>query len=539
MITMRKFPLGRVGNNLFEIAFIRATALRLRTEWKLPKWELLNYFQMTWNEYKGEATPESFIEPSSGYHPDIKRLKPKGNLNVYGYFQSEKYFEQYWHKFKNEFRWKDWFIDEIRERSRFTPKEGDVAVHVRRGDYVNNPNYLNIVPSYYAEYFEAHPELNFYIFSDDYKYCKMQFHIYRNVEFVENCKPIEHLCLMSQFQNHMIANSSFSWWGAKLAELYHDKVNVIRPNGLTAGELYTRYEGRFFYPMRWTKRNFMFQLPKKEVKKRNLMDVTFIIPVRLDSTERMENLNLVLKYLLHHFNTNIIVGEQGSGRAFEKVQNMGVKYVCFDEMREFMYKCEDAFWRTRMLNYMTMISKTEMIFNWDCDVLVHHDNIYKAVYMMRYGCDFVYPYDGRFAHVPREYYASISNCLDVSCVDNIMFDGMQEGHKISYGGAVGFRREAYMKIGMEDENFVSHAPEDWNRKQRILMLTGVEKMADIRTDNPLYHLDHPMLANSKHNNEWVAVNSSEFKKCYKMNKEQLRAYVDTWPWINEYKNMMK
>jgi hypothetical protein len=184
-----------------------------------------------------------------------------------------------------------------------------------------------------------------------------------------------------------------------------------------------------------------------------------------------------------------------------------------------------------------MISKTEIIFNWDCDVLIHHDKIYEAARMLRNGYDFVYPYDGHFSRVPREYYASISNCLNIECIHNISFPGMEEGAKVSYGGAVGFRREAYMKIGMEDENFISHAPEDWNRKQRILMLTGIEKMADIRTDNPLYHLDHPMLANSKHNNEWVAVNSSEFKRCYKMNPEQLRAYVDTWPWVDEYKQM--
>ena len=69
-------------------------------------------------------------------------------------------------KIKNDFRFDDYFYAKFN----FSTNKKDVAVHVRRQDYVSNKNYILIPSKYYIDYFKQHPELKFYIFSDDYSY---------------------------------------------------------------------------------------------------------------------------------------------------------------------------------------------------------------------------------------------------------------------------------------------------------------------------------------------------------------------------------
>jgi hypothetical protein len=97
--------------------------------------------------------------------------------------------------------------------------------------------------------------------------------------------------------------------------------------------------------------------------------------------------------------------------------------------------------------------------------------------------------------------------------------------KISYGGAVVFDKKAYLSIGGENENFMSHAPEDAERFYRISTL-GLKWG---RTSGNLYHLDHFIGTDSTHGNEFKLINRSEINRVKSMDSNMLRKYIETWP----------
>jgi hypothetical protein len=120
------------------------------------------------------------------------------------YLQNEKYFEKYRHEV----------------RALFSEGIGTlpyVAIHVRRGDYVGNPFYVDLCKDgYYERAMEEFPNAAFLVFSDDIPWCKQQ-DVFRKCDFSGNLSETEDLNMMASCMGHIIANSSFSWWGAWLS----------------------------------------------------------------------------------------------------------------------------------------------------------------------------------------------------------------------------------------------------------------------------------------------------------------------------------
>ncbi len=95
-----------------------------------------------------------------------------------------------------------------------------VAIHVRRGDYVNNPHYTDLTATdYYEKAMSEFPNENFVIFSDDIKWCKNRFGLYvKNIRYSEGRSELEDFNRMAGAKGIIMANSSFSWWAAYLNE---------------------------------------------------------------------------------------------------------------------------------------------------------------------------------------------------------------------------------------------------------------------------------------------------------------------------------
>jgi hypothetical protein len=161
-----------------------------------------------------------------------------GTIVIEGYWQSFKYFEPYEDVIRTEFTFKTGpdmqnarMIEEIQDVQ-------SVAVHVRRGDYITNPNNfasLGLCPLEYYEdandFIEQHVKNpHFFIFTDDPEWAR------EHMKFSGPTKVVDHnlgkadyedLRLMTHCRHFIIANSSFSWWGAWLAS-NPDKI-VIAP----------------------------------------------------------------------------------------------------------------------------------------------------------------------------------------------------------------------------------------------------------------------------------------------------------------------
>lgn len=120
------------------------------------------------------------------------------------YVQGEEYFKKYAHEIKALFG------SDIR-------KVDMVAIHVRRGDYVNNSFYVDLTQTdYYSRAMDMFIDASFLVFSDDIEWCKKQ-PMFANCEFSEGNNEIVDMNLMAGCTGHIIANSSFSWWGAYIS----------------------------------------------------------------------------------------------------------------------------------------------------------------------------------------------------------------------------------------------------------------------------------------------------------------------------------
>lgn len=164
-------------------------------------------------------------------------LEPRAHSYIEGYFQTEKYFSSI-----REILVKQ--LSPNMEMSQYTydlkkliieigMTHQTVSVHIRRGDYLNPQNskiYSNCSLNYYQIALEKMSqkfgEVKFFIFSDDIKWVEENLNI-ENSFLVDNKKgrlPHEDLYLMSQCNHNIIANSSFSWWGAWLNQYQHKVV---------------------------------------------------------------------------------------------------------------------------------------------------------------------------------------------------------------------------------------------------------------------------------------------------------------------------
>lgn len=161
--------------------------------------------------------------PSSFAHdPRFERIRRP--VYLVGYWQSEKYFA--WNRkrlLEDLTLLPSWSLDSALLEN-FDPLNS-VALHIRRGDYVSNPNAAQFHGlcdlSYYqeavAKLAQRQPDIHIHVFSDDSDWVRQNLHLPLPMRVIDVASPdaaYVDLELMSRCQHHIIANSSFSWWGA-------------------------------------------------------------------------------------------------------------------------------------------------------------------------------------------------------------------------------------------------------------------------------------------------------------------------------------
>jgi len=224
---------GRLGNQMFQYAALRGIAAKHDYEWCIPPSDFHN-------EHKDHQLFEAFKLPSvkniemlSATYVEEKSFTFDGDLfencsdnsNLYGFFQTEKYFNHIEQQIREDFI----FVDDIWNpcREMFTFDEA-ISLHIRRSDYVQKQNYHPLCSlEYYNEALNKLPQdIPVLIFSDDPDWCKKQ-ELFQPDRFLisESNNNLVDMCLMTMCTYHIIANSSFSWWGAWLS----DSKKVIAP----------------------------------------------------------------------------------------------------------------------------------------------------------------------------------------------------------------------------------------------------------------------------------------------------------------------
>jgi predicted glycosyltransferase involved in capsule biosynthesis len=255
------------------------------------------------------------------------------------------------------------------------------------------------------------------------------------------------------------------------------------------------------------------------LNKTELMDVSFLIPVMIDSPDRLDNLFTVVRYLNKHFNTKILVYEYGETPSIEiAALPIGV---------ELFFEYGNAAVFNHALTNKKLIEKSgsPFIAIYDTDVVFPITQIMEALELLRNNeADMVYPYDGSFANIDQLAAVLFSKFL----TDKFLYNNAEKfpiSTCRSFGGCVFLNKEKYIEAGGENLVFKSWGPEDIERYHRMKILGYKIK----RIDGLLFHLHHQRSLNSGYvSDESRMAFMEEYINIFNMQKNELHAYISQW-----------
>lgn len=276
--------------------------------------------------------------------------------------------------------------------------------------------------------------------------------------------------------------------------------------------------------------------------KYDLSNTTFIIPLRIESDDRLRNIITVICFLLGTFDTNVIIKEVDTESVFEQKALPQINEFFDGDVNRLVHLFEksehNVFYRMEILNQMIAMCKTNIVVNYDCDVLLKPETYIESCRMISdENYDVVYPYG--FGSWQKQIFANdemvsefLSNDYDFSILEKNHVENLSR-----YGHVQFFKRESYIKGGMENENFKGSSPEDVERHHRFITL-GYNVG---RLDHWIYHLEHSRGLNSwpvsYQFNPHMKDNIELWEYLEKLNKKQLRNYYDRQKYLRKYDNL--
>ena len=195
-------------------------------EWRQFPYKYLDSQFRNWHSWLGLAQGLHLVkEKPFGFH--AKHLHAPNQSYVVGYWQSERYFPNLRDQLLKQFRPHVPLSDDTLRLCEYMRNENSIAIHVRRGDYLSNPVNVKLYRELGADYYRScindwaahHRQARVYIFSNDMAWCKANLDLKLPATFVEHTTgqtAYEDLWMISQAACCVIANSTFSWWGAWL-----------------------------------------------------------------------------------------------------------------------------------------------------------------------------------------------------------------------------------------------------------------------------------------------------------------------------------
>lgn len=232
--------MGRLGNQLFQYAYLRSQARRMGVKFYCPEWIGDKIFRLE-DQDEREAKPPSsavsqYTEPPHNCGFNESALNISDNTDVRGYFLSERYFIEptevaRWYRFKSE------IIEPLGKKYQHINLSQAVSLHIRLTDKAKNPAHFSLPADYYKKALaQMDKKRKILLFSDDLDKAKtiLAFQ-HERVTPISGNKPFEDLYLMSQCGDNICSSSTLSWWGAWLNSSPQKKVIVPKEGALRPG----------------------------------------------------------------------------------------------------------------------------------------------------------------------------------------------------------------------------------------------------------------------------------------------------------------
>lgn len=208
---------GYLGNQMFQYASLRGISSHKGYWYSIPhrEYELNQCFKIP--STLNIQFDRTIFEEKYEFNQDIFDNCPD-DVNIDGFFQTEKYFKHIESEIRKDFQFKDEIYDISSEcmKRNFSGSEV-ISLHIRRGDYLTDDSFECLSLEYYKNALKLMPDVPVLIVSDDPEWCRENFKSERFFTSFSKNQYID-LCLMSLCDYHIIANSTFSWWGSWLSQ---------------------------------------------------------------------------------------------------------------------------------------------------------------------------------------------------------------------------------------------------------------------------------------------------------------------------------
>ena len=263
---------------MFQYASLRGIAANNDYSWMVPSddtqhrdnYGLFETFEMTHVEESNLGISNFVNVTETNHNFDEALFNTKDNVNIDAYLQTEKYFSHIANEIREDFTFREDYLTPCVEYID-SLDNAPIFLHIRQSDNIGREEYHPILPvSYFEDALKEFPEdTPCFVFTDDLDWCKKQEffqqdrflfnesngrYSYKNIDGTGKLQntllPQVDLCLMSLCSGAIIANSSFSWWGAWLQ---NDRGKVIAPDPKKwFGTAMTHLDTSDIVPERWT-----------------------------------------------------------------------------------------------------------------------------------------------------------------------------------------------------------------------------------------------------------------------------------------------
>lgn len=243
---------------------------------------------------------------------------------------------------------------------------------------------------------------------------------------------------------------------------------------------------------------------------------TFIMPVRIDSEERLRNFNIAIEWL-KKLNCKIFVLEADCKQIIDEESMVDIDY-------QFVKDENPLFHRTKYINILLKKTNTKVVSVWDADIIVKHSQIITAIDdIVNSNYTLAFPYkENKFIMLSEEGTKAFISSKNLSVLDRMKIRPLF--NRPLCGGAFCVNRDNYLLLGGENENFIGWGPEDTERLKRVQIMDYKVKWDE---SGFLYHLNHPRNQNSFfYDDDTSIIILKELIKICSMNKIELTQYIN-------------
>lgn len=257
-----------------------------------------------------------------------------------------------------------------------------------------------------------------------------------------------------------------------------------------------------------------------------LKDLTLIIPIYIDSEDRLSNTKSVLGYLNKWFKTNVIIHElidtDTSLNFLGDYTNLSIKHIT-------EYRNGDNYHRTRQLNEMLNLVNTSVVLNYDIDVILPVNSYIESYNKISSGeLDVVYPYG--YGKYQKRVYQNFDRTNFNNEYDTLLIDNNFDIWDAAVGHCFFIRTDSYKSCGGENENFIAYGPEDVERYERFNKFG----LRIGRIEDYVYHFEHYRREFSSYMNPDFLKNENLLKSIRSMDIELLRKYYKDIDYMKKY-----